>query len=522
MNKKNVILLTDHTDPVSLIRIYGPNKVAYELRQYGIDVTVINFLHMWSYNELTDIMEQLINKDTLFVGFNTFFYKDISGIDVYGDDRMTFKPADPGLLLPHGKTASNEFLKWLKNRNQVLVLGGPTAVDIKENGIFDYVLQGFTERSILNFVDHLSKGVPLTNSYKSIFGPTHIMDTNVSECYDFSKSSFKWDNRDCVLPGEVLNIEVARGCIFKCSFCHFPMIGKKKFDYIKDFDILKSELIDNYDRFGTTRYFFSDETFNDSIHKVELIEKISKELPFQLEYFAYLRLDLIERNPESIQMLYDSGLRYTHFGIETLNPVTGKTIGKTFTYEKAKKTLERFREVAGEEINLHGTFMVGLPHETEEDIMETHRLLKNKDIPLDSFYFLPLFIPLEPFPQSEFSRNYKNYGYTSMSLDDPIWGEHVKQLGDFSKFPGVIWQNNTNNMNFFQAEMLANKLNDSTLEFRKLGHVAGLGISGLGISPEYWKTKTYAEVDWPWVSKVKQQRAIEYKNMLRQIVQSRI
>mgnify|MGYP003345900214 CR=1 FL=1 len=49
---KNVIILTDYPDPVSLIRIYGPYKVALDLRQLGLDVTVVNFLHMWSYKEL--------------------------------------------------------------------------------------------------------------------------------------------------------------------------------------------------------------------------------------------------------------------------------------------------------------------------------------------------------------------------------------------------------------------------------------------------------------------------------------
>lgn len=521
MTKKNVILLADHSDTVSMIRIYGISKVAYELRQYGIDVTVINFLHMWSYDELIEVMDQLINEDTLFVGFNNFYYKDISGNDVYGNEKLTFKFPEPGLLLPHGREASNNFKEWLKARNQTLVLGGPTAVDMKENNIFDYVLQGFTERSILNFVDHLTDGTPLTNSYKSLFGPTYIRDTNVEECYDFAKSSFKWHDDDCILSSEVLNIEVARGCIFKCNFCSFPMIGKKKFDYIKDFNILKEELLDNYNRFGVTRYFFSDETFNDSVQKVELIAQISKELPFQLEYFAYLRLDLVERNPETIQMLYDSGLKYAHFGVETLNPLAGKSIGKSFTYEKAKRTIERIREVAGDNINLHGTFMVGLPDEPEESVRATYELLKNKDLLLDSYYFLPLAVPRAPNPLSEFGRNYTKYGYVEMSEEDPVWGEHVKKINSYSTFFSIAWYNDTNKMNWFQAVELANNFNDSTLELKKLSSVSALGIAGLGLSSDHWYNKNHSEVDWFLVTKTKQARAIEYKNLMKKLALSK-
>lgn len=518
MSKKNVVLLTDYTDTVSLIRIYGPYKLAYELRQHNIDVTVVNFLHMWAYDELIEYLDKIINDDTLFVGFNTFFYRSIEGQDVYGEQRMEFKPIEPGMLLPHGRQASQDLHKWLKDRNQVLALGGATGIDMQENSVFDYVFRGFGEKSVLNFINHLTTGAELVSSYKSVYGPIIVNDINVEQNFDFANSSFRWDERDCVLPGEVLNIEVARGCIFKCNFCSFPMIGKKKFDYIKDFEILKGELIDNYERFGTTRYFFSDETFNDSVQKVELIQKISQELPFKLEYFAYLRLDLLDRNPETIEMLYNSGLRYTHFGIETLNPAAGKTIGKSFTFEKAKKAIDHIKQVSNGNLNLHGTFMVGLPHDTESSILETYKHIKSRDIALDSFYFLPLFIPRDPFPQSEFGRNYSAYGYQAMDPNDPVWGEQIRKLSNFAHFPGVIWQRQDSSMNFFTAEKLANSLNESGLEFKKLGHIAALGVSGLNIAPEHWEHKTYAEVNWPWISRVKQERALEYKKLMNKMV----
>lgn len=514
--KKNVIILTDYPDPVSLIRIYGPYKVAHDLRQLGLEVTVVNFLHMWSYEELLDYLDRLINEHTLFVGFSTFFYKSVEGVDVYGDQQMHFKPILSGTLLPHGVEASRHFRQWLKDRGQTLVLGGSTGLDMKENSVYDYVFNGFSETSVINFIDHLTNHTPLANAYRSIHGFTMVNDTNVAENYNFGKSLFKWHDDDCVMPGEVLNIEVARGCIFKCNFCSFPLIGKKKFDHIRDFDILKNEFIDNYERFGTTRYFFSDETFNDSVEKVQLIHRVSQELPFDLEYFAYLRLDLMDRNPESVKLLYESGLRYTHLGVETLNPQASKHIGKSFTFEKAKRAIDSIKQITNNEVNLHASFIIGLPHDTEASIRETYEHIKNKQIALDSFYFMTLVIPRPPFPMSDFGRNYLAYGYEELSADDPVWGADVRRLlnSHFQTFPTVIWQRRDTGMNFVTAERLEHELNSGSTDFKKLGHNAALGIAGLNVPPEVWKDKCYSEIDWPAIAQIKQQRAQLYKSMM--------
>lgn len=510
---KNVIILTDFSDAIMTTRIGGPYKVAHILRELGIRVTVINWLHMWSYKDLIKFLDQLIDNDTLFIGVHNLYYKDIEGQEITNPDtHVRLKAVYPGALIPHGKALDEEFFHWLKQRNQTLVLGGPTANDRDINQRFDYILSGYTEKSLVNFVDHLTTGAKLTHSYRSLFGPTIVQDINTQEKFDYASTVMKWHDDDCVLPGETLNIEIARGCIFKCSFCYYPMIGKKKFDYIRHQKIIRDELVDNYQRFGVTRYVFTDETFNDSKHKIQLIEEIAQELPFQLEYFAWARLDLIMKNPDTIEMLARSGLRYAHYGIETLNPRSGKAIGKNFTEKKVTDTLNMITDRSQGQIRNHGTFIIGLPHSSKEEIRDLYQKLESGAVPCSSFNFfgLRIFKPSAP-AQSEFTKTYAQHGYWELLPNDPIWGEQVQELAQQS--PDTLpWANKY--MNYFEAVELQHELEKDANRFRHLIPTAELSIASLGLDRSQWYNKKFNEMDWHYIRTIKVQRFHDYQKLM--------
>lgn len=503
----NAIILTDFTDTVFLPRMLGPYKIAHELRKLNVDVTVINHIHMWDFAELIEFVDSLINKKTLFIGINNMYVKNAENVDFYSGKHLTLSAAYKGQILPQGKSASDQFVEFVKSKNIPLVLGGPKSQDRSHNKHFDYLLQGFADTSIASFVEHLKTGAAMLQSYRSVYGPVVVQDTNESTKWDFASSTMQWHDHDVILPNETLTIEIARGCIFKCSFCSFPLIGKKKFDYIRHFDQIKKELIENWERFGVTRYYIGDETFNDSVFKLELMEKLASELPFQLEYFAYLRLDLIIKNPETIGMLYRSGLRATHFGIETFHPTAGKAIGKKFKAEQVISVLKQIKEVSHGQINLHASFIVGLPGETKESIMETYNMLKSQEIPLDSFVYFPLTIFNAGLGKdSLFSKDYKKHGYSELEDSD----RKAKYTQTFSEC--IPWTSST--MDCVDAAELASHLDKTSFDFKRLGGIASLEIAGLGFDPAFYTNKTYNKVDWAAVVQRKISRFEEYKKRL--------
>ena len=109
-----------------------------------------------------------------------------------------------------------------------------------------------------------------------------------------------YSNDDYIQPYETLSIEISRGCIFKCKFCQFPLTGRKKGTNIRSENDIRTELIQNYERFGIKKYYFSDDTLNESLDKVQMIYRISKSLPFELEYIAYIRIDLLATDRKSV------------------------------------------------------------------------------------------------------------------------------------------------------------------------------------------------------------------------------
>ena len=200
---------------------------------------------------------------------------------------------------------------------------------------------------------------------------------------------------DIIFDNEALPIEIARGCIFSCAYCHFDLIGKRVGDWTKNPKTIRDEMIRNYEMFGTTNYMITDELINESISKMQMLCELFQSLPFKIRYTAYARVDLIWRYPEMRELLLDSGALSLTFGIETFNEKAGKAVGKGLDPEKVKETLHYCREKWKGKIITSSNFMVGLPHEDEESIWNTVEYLLSDENPLDLYSFLPLFMRAE-------------------------------------------------------------------------------------------------------------------------------
>jgi radical SAM superfamily enzyme YgiQ (UPF0313 family) len=510
-HKPNVVILTDRTDVLLLSKPLGSHKVACELRAAGYEVTVINHLHVFSFEEIKNILQQTVNEQTLFVGVNSFFYQSIENPiqldtpDVLDHERggQRYTEREPGAFLPHGIKYNRQLRELVSDINPQCqwVLGGPDAQDLSYIRDYDYAVIGYGDVAIVNLADHLHKGTPLEKSRRSLFGTT-LVDDRAAETYDFNASAMKYQPRDAILPGETLVIEISRGCIFRCGFCSYPLNGKKKLDHIKHEEILRKELIDNYQQFGVTRYLFSDDTFNDSQEKVEMIHRVSKSLPFDLEFWAFARLDLLAAHPHTIDMLFDSGCRGCFFGIETLDPATAKLIGKGGSRQKLIDTLRICKEKYGDRILLHGTFIFGLPGEEISSMERTAQALLNKDIPLDSWVVLPFYLSQQNLAYtSEFDRYPEKYGYEITGTQDNnryLWKNQFTTFEECKRMAD---------------EVMAQGIRDGN---RKVSNLAAFEIAGLGFDLDFALNKPMKDFDWHSVDVRKQQRAIEYKELLHQ------
>ena len=506
--KPNVILLTDFSNVISLEKTLGPYRVASQLRLAGFEVAVIHHLSAFSVNEIKHTLSHMISDKTLFIGVSNYFYFNCTDIIVHDDQSLQpFDRMPAGSFLPHGHQYNQEIKDLARsiNPNCKFVIGGPDAVDIELNRDFDYVVLGYADISSVNLAQHLlDHNVLLNKFYRSIFG-FKVIDDAKAESFEFVTSTMKYEENDAILPGETMLIEIARGCIFSCSFCSYPLNGKKKLDFIRSVDNLYNEMISNYERFGTTRYVLCDDTLNDSVEKCQLMYNLSRRLPFKLEYWAYTRLDLLAAKPDTIDLLWKSGWRATLFGIETLDANAASLIGKGGSREKLINTLKELKIRYGDDINLTGSFIYGLPHESLESLERTTEWLLSADCPLDSFVTSALRIRSPEVIKgsgflSDLDQNWTKYGYVDLGGRD------------HRDHPGVImWQNEHTTF-----EYLSNWCDQIKEEpHTRTGRIFGRNSFGLAsLTGKLELNQVLAEIDWYKLDHLKLKQARKYKEKL--------
>lgn len=425
----NILIFTDVNGVIGFGRYAGAYRIATELRLHGYSTQVIEFLADMTLIDFQNICDKYIDNDSLFVGFSTtlLIKKTKSNSESRLDRSKENKHSGH---LPHDNDYCQQIFSIFKNKNPRLkiVLGGARTNKTNLPGV-DYWFWGLADTSIIAFADFLKKNIPI-KTHPVQYGEA-ISHTDYP-VHNYRTSKIIWEDNDYIFENEHLPIEIDRGCIYRCAFCANPL-HKRPGEYAKDPYVVYEELLYNYEKFGTTGYMFCDDTFNDSNEKVKVYHQLFQKLPFKLEWTGYGRVDCIATHEEQIELLLESGVRAILFGIETFSPYTTKYVGKGLQPEKMKDTLYRIKEKWGNEVIITGSFIIGLPEESEDSIWSTVEWLKRKDCPLDDVIFSPLNIrTLSDNPNAPLSRIAKNplkYGYkmspiqtgTGISSDGPQW-----------------------------------------------------------------------------------------------------
>lgn len=481
----------------------GAVKIASVLRKHGYTVLVVHWLGMFSYDECVELINLTITDQTKLIGFSTTFARMVEE-----QEDGTIKSLNIGLtesVFPRGKEFEEKCISLIKERSKdvKIAVGGSQVTASYKNTIVDYALLGYAEGSMLNLANHIFKAEALVNCHVNEYGIT-ILDDRLGNTYDFNNDQMIWEELD-IVNHKVLPIEFARGCIFKCSFCSFPLKGKKQLDYIKDPELIYNELMDNYTRFGITHYFIVDDTFNDNVDKLKIICEVIQRLPFQPKFWCFARLDLITVKPETLDLLYQIGVRSMAFGIETLNDDAGKAVLKGYSRQKQVEMIHHIRKTYPD-ISMHGYFIYGLPKESLSDLQETTRRLTDGEIGLHSWSIRPLFLyedittPLTD--GSDLNTNHEKWGY--------------RNKGWLTNGAGSImnWENDL--MNFFQAgaetqQAMQRAINSNNFY---VGGKQAFCLVDLGYEVEKMIQVPHREINWDEIREQGKELTQTYKDTL--------
>lgn len=440
-------------------RSIGAYRIRTELEGHGYKVKVIDHFQHLSQEDIYDAFQKYVTKETLWVGFSSTFFNTSELLK----DREDF------------------FTDLRKTFDTPFVIGGAKAM-VEDLSFADFYVTGYADDATVAMTKYLEGKGDL--KYFDFRGKKLVDSNKFYNRKDLSNILVNWKDEDCITPQQSLPIEIARGCIFNCAFCNFPMNNKKKFDYIRTKEDMYNEFMRNYEKFGTTNYWFMDDTYNDSMVKLELMHEVITKLPFKLNFDTYVKPELLVRWPDQIDLLVESGLRGASFGLESYNKETRKAIQKGADVDKVLEAIGSIKQKSKGQVKVQVNLIVGLPYQSEESIRQSReRVVADPNI--DLWYWYPLLIHSKEHHEyhSPIDRNPEKYGYhvhnRKRLLKTTLAGKTNAWM--------TVWKNE--HMNAIKAGKIAEELRLSDEHMQKVaGWTCGSYTSlGLDLDKHYEK-----------------------------------
>ena len=187
-------------------------------------------------------------------------------------------------------------------------------------------------------------------------------------------------------------IMTSRGCPYRCTFCSSHLMFSRKVRR-RSVGHVMAEIRDLHDRFGIDAVYFFDDTFNVQKEWLkEFCEALERE-PYKLTWGCQIRVNLFDA--EMGRMMRKAGCVQVDIGVESGSPKVLKAVHKDETVEQIEKAFAACHESG---IAPMGTFLVGCPEETWEDVELTKGLLRRIKPSFAEFFYLI------PYPGSELYR----------------------------------------------------------------------------------------------------------------------
>jgi hopanoid biosynthesis associated radical SAM protein HpnJ len=238
-------------------------------------------------------------------------------------------------------------------------------VDFVAREEFDFTIKEIAEGRDWSKIDGIhyrnSQGVIVEN------GPRAILESMdelpfVTEVY---KNNLRIEDYFIgYLKHPYISIYTGRGCKSRCSFCLWPQtVGGHRYRTRSVGHVIEEIKLAKHYFPQVKEFFFDDDTFTDDLPRAEAIAKELGKLGVTWSCNAKANVPY-----ETLKVLKENGLRLLLVGYESGNQQILYNIRKGMRIEVARKFTKDCHALG---IDIHGTFILGLPGETRETIEET-------------------------------------------------------------------------------------------------------------------------------------------------------
>ncbi|MCR5260958.1 MAG: B12-binding domain-containing radical SAM protein [Candidatus Gastranaerophilales bacterium] len=175
-------------------------------------------------------------------------------------------------------------------------------------------------------------------------------------------------------------IRAAAGCPYNCFFCLATAVSGEKVRYRSPDNIIAEikECINKYDI--RSFVFWSDLFTANKVFVKELCEKLISE-DLKIKWSSNSRVDTIDE--ETLVLMKKAGCTLLSMGIESGSQEILDKIGKKITKEQAVNTVKLCKKHG---LQTFTYFVIGLPWETKQNIMETINFAIELDADYVNFY----------------------------------------------------------------------------------------------------------------------------------------
>jgi hopanoid biosynthesis associated radical SAM protein HpnJ len=316
---------------------------------------------------------------------------DAPAHDLSWDD-IKHEADDRDLVILHTSTPSFRqdvrTAELLKERNPKLVIGligakvaVETQASLEASTAIDFVARNEFDFTILD----VAKGIPLSEvvgiSYRNAAGEiVHNADRPVLENMDslpFVSPVYKRDlTIEKYFGGYLLHPYVSfytgRGCKSRCTFCLWPQtVGGHNYRTRSVGHVIEEVKYVQREMPQVKEIFFDDDTLTDNAPRVEALAVELGKLGITWSCNAKANVPY-----KTLKVMRENGLRLLLVGYESGNQQILHNIKKGLRTDVARQFTKDCHALG---IVIHGTFILGLPGETEETIEETINYAKEID-----------------------------------------------------------------------------------------------------------------------------------------------
>jgi hopanoid biosynthesis associated radical SAM protein HpnJ len=244
-------------------------------------------------------------------------------------------------------------------------LARAAVVDFVAGNEFDFTIKEIAEGKPLADVDGITyraaNGQLVKNKDRAIL---HDMDQLpfVTEVY---KKHLRIDDYFIgYLMHPYISIYTGRGCKSRCTFCLWPQTVGGHTYRTRSVENVVEEIRRAKEMFPQVKEFmFDDDTFTDNLPRAEAIARELGKMGVTWSCNAKANVPY-----NTLKVLKENGLRLLLVGYESGNQQILHNIKKGMRIDVAKQFTKDCHALG---IKIHGTFIVGLPGETQETLQET-------------------------------------------------------------------------------------------------------------------------------------------------------